>query len=190
VSPGEELTVDLQLKNVGDVDLDHVTARVDASPAWVERSHASSQVTVPVWAGPGTDVPLRVLLKVSEQALVGAEGEVQLSVVDDRDGTWPVRLTLNVVPGSYALHPNFPNPFNPSTTLSFDLPAAGPVSLKVYNLRGQCVHTLAEGPMDAGAHRVVWPGVDGSGEALASGVYFCRLEAGGGTLTRKLLLVK
>lgn len=116
--------------------------------------------------------------------------EAQLSVVDAGDGSWPVALALTVVPSAYALRPAFPNPFNPSTTLSFDLPEAGPVSLKVYNLRGQCVRTLAEDTMEAGVHRAVWSGVDDQGRPVATGAYVCRLQAGGLTLTRKLLLIK
>jgi len=80
---------------------------------------------------------------------------------------------------------NFPNPLNPSTEISFSLPAASKVKLEVYNISGQLVATPANGSFDAGNHSVVW---DGSG--VATGVYFYRLDADGVISSRKMLLIK
>ena len=85
----------------------------------------------------------------------------------------------------YSLHQNFPNPFNPSTTISFRLGAAGPASLKVYALTGQEVGTLLDRELDEGDHAVRWaPG------NLASGVYFYTLRSKAFTQTRTLMLLK
>ena len=83
------------------------------------------------------------------------------------------------------LPPDSPNPFNPSTTIRFDLPAAGQVSLAVYDVSGRLVATLADGLRQAGAHEVTF---DGSG--LASGVYLYRISAGQRTATGKMVLLK
>lgn len=88
-------------------------------------------------------------------------------------------------PGESALFQNSPNPFNPSTTIRFDLASAGEISLVVYNALGQVVSRLAGGHRPAGRYSVTW---DASGSA--SGVYFYRLEAGSFVRTKKLLLLK
>jgi len=78
---------------------------------------------------------------------------------------------------AFALHGAAPNPFNPSTTISFDLPAAFPVSLRIYDAAGRLVRTLlANDPGSAGRNEVVWNGRDDGGKQVASGVYLYRLE--------------
>ena len=85
---------------------------------------------------------------------------------------------------------SYPNPFNPSTTISFTLPESGHAKLTVYNLAGQKVRTLADESMAAGNHTVVWDGRDDTGNAVAAGVYLTRLNAGGTVATGKMVLVK
>ena len=84
----------------------------------------------------------------------------------------------------------WPNPFNPSTTISFTLPESGHTTLTVFNLAGQTVRTLADEPMTAGNHTVVWDGHDDAGNNVAVGVYVTKLEAGGAVATGKMVLVK
>ncbi len=84
----------------------------------------------------------------------------------------------------------YPNPFNPQTTIEYALPSAQNARLAVYDLSGRLVRILVDGPEAAGRHAVVWRGRDQQGDALASGVYFSRLEAGGKVLTGRLLLLK
>ncbi len=91
----------------------------------------------------------------------------------------------NVMPASPLSLSSYPNPFNPSTTISFDLPECSDVKLAIYNTKGQKVTTKIDRPMEKGKHRVEW---DGSG--LSSGVYFCRIESCGKTRVRKLLMIK
>lgn len=80
---------------------------------------------------------------------------------------------------------NFPNPFNPVTTISFSLPVASDATLVVYNVMGQKVATVADGFYEAGQHSIKW-----DGSAVASGVYFDRLETDAQTETKKMLLLK
>jgi hypothetical protein len=94
-------------------------------------------------------------------------------------------------PASMAvLYPSVPNPFNPRTTLSFDLARSSRVRLRVYDAAGRLVRVLADRPYAAGRHRVVWDGRDIKGRPAASGVYFPRLDAGGESQAVKVLLVK
>jgi|GEM_PF-6044127 len=83
-----------------------------------------------------------------------------------------------------------PNPFNPSTTIRFSLLEDTPLEVCVYNLRGQRVTTLAKGDYTRGDYSLVWNGNDADGRPVSSGVYFCRMQAGGRTATGKLLLLK
>ena len=89
------------------------------------------------------------------------------------------------------LHANYPNPFNPSTTISFTLPTAGRVSLRVYNLKGQLVRSLVEASeLAAGQHSFVFNGLDDRGTPVGSGVYLYRLVFGYHSLTRRMVLAK
>ncbi len=87
--------------------------------------------------------------------------------------------------------PNRPNPFNPSTTLSYGLAESGPVRLRVYDGRGRLVRTLQNIPFQrAGFYSATWDGLDDSGQSVASGIYMARLELAGHVLTRRMTLLK
>lgn len=85
---------------------------------------------------------------------------------------------------------NYPNPFNPSTTISYNLPQNGQVTLNVYNSRGQRVRALVSARQAAGQHTVTWNGTDDHGRNMASGVYFYKVETAGSSSVSKMLLVK
>ncbi len=89
------------------------------------------------------------------------------------------------VPSSPRLHQNFPNPFNPSTTITYELPVASEVKLSIYDILGREVAALVDEKVNVGTHRILF---DASG--MTSGTYFCRLNAGGNVFTRKMLLVR
>jgi hypothetical protein len=93
-------------------------------------------------------------------------------------------------PAVFALEQNVPNPFNPTTTIAFSLPAAGPVELIVYDVSGRRVATLLKRDLSAGAASVQWDGRNDHGAWVASGVYFYRLVAGANIETRKMVLLK
>ena len=101
-----------------------------------------------------------------------------------------MELDVRITPMAYGLHANYPNPFNPSTTVSYDLAIDGDVSLKVYNMRGEIISTLVSGYQHAGTHAVTWNGMTDSGKEAASGVYFFKLEAGDFVQMNKAILIK
>lgn len=84
----------------------------------------------------------------------------------------------------------WPNPFNPSCTLSFQLDKSGRADLAIYNAKGQKVRSLHSGNLSAGDNQILWDGKDDGGKNLASGLYFARLSTDRGSVTRKLLLIK
>lgn len=118
-----------------------------------------------------------------------------LVVDDDGDGA-PDDLTPNAVlmmPASgLVLHPPYPNPFNPSTTIAFDIPDGStvPVRIAVYDARGRCIDTLVNGSLPTGHYEVLWQGRDFAGRGVAAGTYFCRLERAGLVKTQVLSLIK
>jgi len=97
---------------------------------------------------------------------------------------------VNIIPETYKLYANYPNPFNPSTTVSYDLAVDGDVSLKVYNMRGELISTMVAEYQRAGSHSATWNGMTASGEEAASGVYFFKLEAGDFLQINKAVLLK
>lgn len=111
----------------------------------------------------------------------GNEGPAApLGVATGVDGTPQYALAINA----------YPNPFNPSTTIRFDIPTSGRVRVSVYDARGARVAQLVDQGYEAGSHTVRWTGRDDRGVAAGSGVYFARLEWNGATQTRKLVLLK
>jgi hypothetical protein len=85
---------------------------------------------------------------------------------------------------------NYPNPFNPETTISYSLPQDGPVCVKVFNSRGQLVTTLVDGEQPSGVYTVTWKGTDAAGNHVSSGIYFYRVTAGNTSINRKMVLLK
>jgi len=88
------------------------------------------------------------------------------------------------------LQQNFPNPFNPSTTISFYLPEQNEISLTVYDVSGRLIRELEGGALGAGWHSATWDGMSASGNAAGSGAYFCRLKAGKEIITVKMILLR
>ncbi len=116
------------------------------------------------------------------------KGEVDVWLCKFSFSPGPVKV--EDAPRAFTLAPAYPNPFNPSTTISFSLPAPGHATLAVYDIAGRKVRTLVSGPMTAGEHAVAWDGRDDGGKPVASGVYLTRLVAGERVATGRMALVR
>lgn len=101
----------------------------------------------------------------------------------------PVSVTVSPMPTEFVLEQNFPNPFNPATTINFALPEANEVTLAIYTTTGQLVRTLVRGQVSAGNHSVSWNALDDSGARVASGVYLYTLKTSSGVLQKKKLIL-
>jgi hypothetical protein len=98
---------------------------------------------------------------------------------------------LNVPVNSVTtLNQNFPNPFNPTTTITYSLKGDTKVTLNIYNIRGQLVKTLENGFVTKGMHNCTWDGKDIAGKSCASGIYLYKLKTGDTSITRKMMLLK
>ena len=146
--------------------------------------------------------------------LIGSPSDTAFVDVDPGEGTWYYRAVAEDVHGNESgpsaeawvalgtgvgdselssvltIRGNSPNPFNPTTSIEYDLPESGRVRLDVFSAAGDFVATVERGFREAGRHEVVWTGTDAAGRALPSGVYFARLEAGEKTAVHKMVLLK
>jgi len=106
------------------------------------------------------------------------------------DTSTAVNLTADQTPVGFELNENYPNPFNPQTTIEVYLDRQSHINLSVYNAAGQKVKTLVNLSLMAGSHRYIWLGDDDGGKRIESGVYFCRLQSAEGVKTIKMLLIE
>jgi hypothetical protein len=178
----------LHITNVGPANPLGYTVTENAS--WLSASPASGQIAI------GETVSVTITFDATN--LSPGVYSTTVTVVDPHHGpiAVPVNLVVQAVtgigtqsegntPGSFSLEQNFPNPFNPSTRITYSIPARQFVSLKVYNLLGQEVAALVDGEQSAGTHTVVWNAANVSG-----GVYFYRLQAGSFAAVKRMVLVK
>ncbi|MFH1278793.1 MAG: T9SS type A sorting domain-containing protein [Candidatus Eisenbacteria bacterium] len=128
-----------------------------------------------------TGSPTRVHAAVDELRIFTA-GDVSTSVADAEAGSG--------VPRAFALAQNRPNPFNPTTTIAYEIGKKGKVSLAVFDVRGRRVRALVDDVQTAGAYRVSWDGKDDGNRPAGSGVYFYRLRSADGEIAKKMTLLR
>lgn len=150
---------------------------------------------IPIWTSPSPveDGSLSIALNDMNDFYVGGDvlGDQRvaavfkfgnLNVTDTQEDRQGIRL--------FKLHNNYPNPFNPSTRIRFELPEEAETSLTVYDVRGHEIAHLVQGLRQAGSHVVQWEGVDRQGSRVSTGVYFARLQSGNYSKTIKMLYLK
>ncbi|MCB5258279.1 MAG: T9SS type A sorting domain-containing protein, partial [Candidatus Cloacimonetes bacterium] len=95
-----------------------------------------------------------------------------------------------ILPVVTELKSNFPNPFNPSTTIAYSIKETTAVRIEIFNVKGQLVRTLVNEVKTAGNYKIDFDGLDNNHRQLASGIYFCRMQAGNYSKTHKMLMLK
>ncbi|HDR04806.1 MAG TPA: T9SS type A sorting domain-containing protein [Candidatus Marinimicrobia bacterium] len=111
-------------------------------------------------------------------------------IILDSPNTDPVSVSPISGPSAFQLHQNHPNPFNPTTSISFTLDIASDVLINVYDMSGRKVTTLTKDSYSAGTHSVVWDGLDNDGNPVASGVYTYQMRAGNKILAKRMVFMK
>ena len=96
----------------------------------------------------------------------------------------------NKLPSSFELHPNYPNPFNPSTIISYNIPENADVMLSIYDMRGRMIKSLINKNQTAGRYLVEWNATDDYGSNVSAGVYIYQLRSGDKTFSQKMVLMK
>jgi len=166
--PSQDL-LHLDLAKVGDNYEARVTRIVGGFSNPIDAEIIGNRLYVIEWSGGRGLWEITLPQAVTETAVAEAEG---------------------IVPAEFALAQNFPNPFNASTTIAFQLPLASQVELSIYSISGQRVRTLISTSLPAGHHRLQWDGRNELDESVASGAYLYQLLAGDFVATRQLTLLK
>jgi hypothetical protein len=147
---------------------------------------------------------MEVEVRIHPEGLPSGHYEANFIISGNTPDVVVVPVTLDLVtdvaneselPTVYGLSQNYPNPFNPETRIEYSLPEQSTVTLKIYNLLGQEVLSLASGVQEAGFYEVVWDGHNNKGAAVGTGVYFYRFEATGNsgkkfTELKKMIFLK
>ena len=141
--------------------------------------------TIPGNAAAGESDTVRVIINIGTSFADTAYG-----IITALGGTAVDDPGESRIPGGFALLQNYPNPFNLSTTIRYDLPEATNVAFKIYNILGQEVRTLVNEEQTSGEKIVVWDGRNNEGKPVASGIYICRITAGGKVKSREMMLLK
>ena len=131
--------------------------------------------------------------EVCGDVVIRTNGNCTYTVMDSTylmDNSTDVEDAEEIVPEKFALLTNMPNPFNPTTTIRFQVPRESEINLTVHDISGREVTVLANGRHDAGVFSQVWDGRDSGGRDVASGIYFARLTADDFTATRKMVLLR
>jgi subtilisin family serine protease len=161
----------------------------------------------PVMFSIETDTIARFVFRVCDEAEMGAVSSLRILGIDATKRTscdeeapirWygsmtvghPTAISTETLPRRFTVHQSLPNPFNPSTSIRFDLPHAGVVKANVYNILGQHVRTLTHRRFTAGTHTLTWNGRDTKGRPIASGVYILRMVAQDETRSIRMTLVR
>ncbi len=165
------------------------------------------ELHIPFGEAPGNEARVSYENLASTLANLGQltiTGTWDIFATDGEDSTWssngPFTLTVDVttldvlwlvvLPKEFALHPNYPNPFNPLTTIRYDLPEAAEVLLVVYDLRGKEVRTLIKAAQSPGIKTAAWDGRDAAGTEVSTGIYIARLVTPEFTKSIKMVLLK
>jgi len=127
---------------------------------------------------------------IDATALRGNSYTYRVTVMEDRAAVTSIDIPVTTPFAAFSLEQNHPNPFNPTTTVSFSLSHRGNAQIYIYSVDGSLVRRLVDREMPAGSHEVVWDGRDDHGSPAASGVFFYRLTLGNRTLSRKAVLLR
>ncbi len=149
------------------------TNYIQAPVDWTEYIYNIPASRVPVYIG---------IQCVSNDAWFFMVDDVRVNGSDGDDPVVPVVAT--------ELKNNFPNPFNPETTIAYSVKEASPVNIEIYNVKGQLVKTLVNEVQEAGNHSIVWKGTDNNGRSVSSGIYYYKMTAGKFSSTKKMIMMK
>jgi hypothetical protein len=182
----------LTLQNDGVRDVKDVIAAVDPGvlPEWLRFEECVGIAGARKSERSGERIIVRLFVDGPPK---DAEVTLPITLTDEQGCSWTFQTTLradSARPAETALYTNYPNPFNPSTTIRFSLKDAANVKIVIYNSIGQAVRTLVDGPLSAGMHSLQWSGTNDQGMKAASGVYFYYFTAGGVHQTRKMVLAE
>ena len=189
-------SVKLTLFNNWNRNIHNVTVTIEdeSLPSWIEAPNELESIVV-LKSGDGTGT-LVFPLQVTD-APENVTTDINIIIKDDAGNKWTVPVGISLIntgntPDVFIteLLSNYPNPFNPSTTISYSLQQDDHVEIVIYNSIGQRVISLLNASQTAGLHTIKWDGLDNYGNAVSSGVYICRFSTSTYTATKRMLLIE
>ena len=161
-------TIDLAIENTASFQVKQVKVKVQSLPDWISFKSAETAID---GLSKGEEKIASFVFSVDKKAPVKKEQKLTFVITAPNNQSWTKEITVTVAaPERFELFQNYPNPFNPVTTISYQLTTMNKVTLKVYNLLGQEVVTLADGEKEAGYHQEIW-----NASSVASATYVYRL---------------
>ena len=182
----------LSISNKYFADLKNVTVEIapNVLPGWL--TVQKDVTSIDIQKGEKAEKKLSINFYVKD-APQKAIAELPFMLKDDSGNTWNFTVLLNVnsgMPLSNALYDNFPNPFNPVTTIRYSLKENLHTRLIIYNSLGQQIRTLVDSPQTAGIHTLKWDGKNDYGQKVSSGLYFYTLKSGSFIHTKRMMLLE
>ena len=192
---GTTNTMPLEIANTGNAVL--IGTIQVAAPYYIISENSDPVTVMNYVVNPNSNLEIAIGFIPDAPGIFNAEMIVTSDDVNNAAITIPLTGTASgsanndqITPIVTALKGNYPNPFNPTTTISYSVKTSGPVQLEIYNILGQKVTTLVNDNIPAGNHSVTWNGTDGNNRIVASGIYFYRMKAGKYTGTKKMIMMK
>ncbi|MCL5020908.1 MAG: T9SS type A sorting domain-containing protein [Bacteroidetes bacterium] len=181
-------TISLSVRNNSSLEAKNVSVTFDNLPSWLDFKSNTAVIKNISAKGSGE---AEFMFSVDKKAPIGKDTTLTATISTADGQTWTKDITVSVgAPKGYKLYNNFPNPFNPSTKIAFELPKASHVSLIVYDVLGREVAQIADGDYPAGYNELTWNGINRNGRQVSSGVYFYRITAGNWSKVMKMLSIK
>jgi hypothetical protein len=195
LSPNDQVSADLVINNVGTVELTGTITYPSEMGLLYNGLPLENNYNYSIPVGEARIYTLTYTAPETEVEL-DLEMIITSNDINNPSITIPIHITTvpnsdpAIVPVVTTLEGNYPNPFNPETTINFSLKESGKVRINIYNLKGQLVKQLIDTELPSGKHQIVWNGKDNQGRNVGSGIYLYRMEAKGYTNTKKMMLMK
>ncbi len=202
--PGDNYYIQFSLENLGSSSTaTNVSARLTSLDSNITVANSSNPSFGDIPAGGfGTSSSGVFLIQIGDNSPVDTDLPVLVTIASNNYAFWTDTMFVHVsrivgvdselkgIPSDYALHENYPNPFNPTTTIQFDLPKKANVRLIVFDMLGRQIKTLVSDEVDAGYHKITWDGTNNQGYQVGTGVYIYRLETRDFHDSGKMVLLK
>ncbi len=181
-------TITLSIQNSSNIEARSVSVTFDNVPIWL--NFKSNRVFLKNIAANGSG-DAEFTFSVDRKAPFGKDTTLTAVISTPEGQKWTKDITIEVAtPKDYKLYDNYPNPFNPSTKIAFELPKASHVRLVIYDVVGREVARIADGDYPAGYTELTWNGINRNGEQVSSGVYFYRISTDNWSAIKKMLMLR
>ena len=181
-------TISLSIQNNSSIVAKSVSVTFDKLPPWLD--FKSSTVSIKNIPADSTG-DAEFVFDVDKKAPIGKDTTLKATIRTPDGQIWTKEIRIEVsAPKDYKLYDNFPNPFNPSTKIAFELPKASHVKLIIYDIVGREVAKIADADYSTGYIELTWNGTNKNGTMVASGVYFYRISTDKWNNVKKMMMLK